>query len=730
MMKRREFLRATLVTAGVLATGCGDDETTPPVALTPRELTAGEMYFPQSIASGDPKAGSVILWARVFDEARASEDLDVDLELSQDEAFTAPVSMDGATRLILKATAKFDHCVKAKVSGLDAGIVYYYRFVYAAPDGKNYVSHVGRAKTAPAADADVNVRFAFVSCQDYIGRFYNCYLPLLSEELDFFVHLGDYIYETTGDPTFQSTSGRKVTFTDEAGAIGLMTGAGDSYFAAKSLDNYRQLWKTYRSDKTLQAMHERAAMIAIWDDHEFSDDSHGATASYFDGRVSELDEARRKNANQAWYEYMPVDYLDDEDFVYDPARAYPDDLRIYRDFVFRKHLHLVMTDLRSYRADHLIPEEAFPGAVVADQAAIIAAVEVLPDVARPYVNVETYQAGIYKTALEAAAAAEGYDPALVTGNISVAFINGVVTALNATLPPAEQVPLIDAMDVTLERGFAWMDLGKASYYGIVGSRYLVVKDSFDVVAAIRYMADKASQDVMGPDQEAWFLSTIQGSTATWKVWGNEYCLTPLQIDLRAITGIPEAFMRQFYMSTDSWDGFRDKRSELIGKLAAVPNVVAITGDVHAFYAGTPMVNDDPTKKIVEFVVSSISSGTFKDLLASQVAADPVLSSIPQAAALAAGIDTLLRSTDPPSNPQMGFAESTKNGVAIFELSKDEVIVTYHQVGSKKVDEDFSGREGELGIETARFRTVAGEHDLYMEIDGAWKRWDPTTLMYV
>ena len=730
MMKRREFLRATLVTAGVLATGCGDDETISPV-VEPRVLTPGEAYFPQSIASGDPKAGSVILWARAFDEARATEDLDVDLELSKDEAFSALVSMDGATRLVMKATAKFDHCVKVKVSGLDSGTVYHYRFVYTAPDGTYYVSHVGRAKTAPAADADVGVRFAFVSCQDFIGRYYNAYLPLLTEEIDFFVHLGDYVYETTGDPTFQSTSGRKVTFTDEAGAIGLMTGAGDSYFAAKSLDNYRQLWKTYRSDKTLQAMHERAAMIAIWDDHEFSDDSHGAVASYFDGLEDERDEGRRKAANQAWYEYMPVDYLDNEAFIYDPAVAYPDDIRIYRDFVFGKHLHLVMTDLRSYRADHLIPEDAFPGAVVADQAMVMAAVGALPAVAAPYVDIVTHQAGIYRDALVAAAPAEGYDPALITGNIAVAFINRVVTALNLTLPVGEQVALIDTTAPAMfDRGFAWTDLGKNSYNTSIGARYLVVKDALDVVAAIQYTANKASQEVMGAAQESWFLSTMEASTATWKVWGNEYCLTPLQIDLRNIMGLPEAFVRQFYMSCDSWDGFRDKRSELIGKLAALPNVVAITGDVHAFYAATPMVNDDPSKKIVEFVVSSISSGTFKDILASQVASDPVLSSIPLASSLAAAIDVLLLSTDPPANPHLGFAESTKNGAAVFELTAEECIVTYHQLDADDAVEDFAGREAELKVEKARFRTVVGENELYMEIDGAWKRWDSATLTYV
>ena len=41
------------------------------------------------------------------------------------------------------------------------------------------------------------------------------------------------------------------------------------YHAAKSLSNYRDLYRTFRSDTTLQAMHESFPMITTWDDHEF-----------------------------------------------------------------------------------------------------------------------------------------------------------------------------------------------------------------------------------------------------------------------------------------------------------------------------------------------------------------------------------------------------------------------------------------------------------------------------
>src|SRR5262249_24481276 len=157
----------------------------------------------------------------------------------------------------------------------------------------------------------------------------------------------------------------------------------------------------------------------------------------------------------------------------------------------------------------------------------------------------------------------------------------------------------------------------------------------DLLGKAKYAATNgASEDVMGKDQEAWFLSTMQGSKATWKVWGNEYCLSQIAIDLSP-QPLPPAFKHSFYMVADSWDGYRNKRAELLDKLAAVGGVVAITGDIHACFAGTPSADAAGTKKIVEFVGTSITSATFKSELVAQVKSDPVLSQVAGADLLAA-----------------------------------------------------------------------------------------------
>ena len=238
---RREFLRATLISAAGLLAACkGDDAETETETGTGdttgdgdptgdgdgdptgdgdgdgdpgRVVVDGFEYFPQSVASGDPRPGSVILWTRVED-AEVNGDLELELELSLAEDFANPL---GAIAVVT-ASVEHDGCVKVRVTDLPEGEVVYYRFVY-PKDGTLYASRIGRALSTPSPDADVAVRFAVISCQDY-SRWFNALHKLAEQELDFVVHLGDYIYETNGDPDFQiPLPGRTFEFDDSASVI-------------------------------------------------------------------------------------------------------------------------------------------------------------------------------------------------------------------------------------------------------------------------------------------------------------------------------------------------------------------------------------------------------------------------------------------------------------------------------------------------------------------------------
>lgn len=708
----------TLVSAGAVlgqvACSSGDSA---------RTLDA-DLLFPQSVASGDPRPTSVVLWTRLTDPALPSSDLFVTLELAEDEAFSRIVSLDGAPSRRLVASAAFDHCVKTRVQGLTPGTLYYYRFSYENA-GVRGSSRIGRTKTAPAEDADVSVRFAVVSCQDYAGKYFHSYRQLATLELDVIVHLGDYVYETTADPAFQTkNAARQVTFTTPNDALTLGA-AGAQYQAAASLDNYRDLYRLYRRDPDLQAVHERFPFIAIQDDHEFSDDCHGDVATYDDGRTDGIMTPRRFAADQAWFEYMPVDFSEAPTSDWAPNAVFPDDLRYYRNFVFGQHLELVMTDLRRYRPDHLVPEDAFPGSVFLTEAELMDLDGQLPDSAVAYVDIDAYEGGAYGDALRAGAEQLAIRAASVTGLISVPFINDSLATLGLDAPAA-----IDPADPKLERGFAYHLLLKTSEFSRIGSRYVVALEAFEALAKSKYLASKgASEQLMGSEQRAWFLDTMKASTRTFKVWGNEICMMSRHIDLTPVLLAPPELRQRITISAEDWDGFPNERAALLSELSALDNVVIVSGDLHCFFAGTPYAGNDPEKRVVEFVTGSLTSTTWQDGL-DALASDP---SLPAATKVVAStLPILFVDPDTRPNPHLAFENLADNGFGVFEVNGDKLVAQLFSVPSSVIataPEQLDGPLADAFSET-RFEVVAGAADLFRDDDGTRERWHITSMSWL
>src|SRR5262249_40859632 len=156
---------------------------------------------------------------------------------------------------------------------------------------------------------------------------------------------------------------------------------------AKTVDDYRHLYRTFLSDPDLQAARARWPFISTWDDHEFTDDCWQSQANYDSAHsLDETDQTRRIAASQVWFEDIPAQLTDAggvtgvasqaKDFapadVHDAAFTTPNDdnfvdepnnkaaigaITIYRSLRFGQHVELVMTDERSYRSDHAIPED-------------------------------------------------------------------------------------------------------------------------------------------------------------------------------------------------------------------------------------------------------------------------------------------------------------------------------------------------------------------------------------
>ena len=605
---RRTILKSIAVMAAASAfPACGDS--TESVGSDADGLTR----FPQGVASGDPKQTTVILWTRVVNVGSSPVDLPLRLDVALDAGFTRMVvEKEG-----LVATVAHDGCIKVRVKNLTAATTYYYRFSF-VQGRTRYHSTAGRTRTAPDASADVAINFTVANCQDYVGRYWNSYqqmLTLAPEDLDFFLAIGDYIYETTN--TFGTAGAtRTITFAKPEEAIDL----GGGNLAAKSVGNYRDLYRTYRGDPLLQQVHARWPIIATWDDHEYSDDCWGSTATYFNGRKNEKDDDRRRNAEQAFFEYMPIDEgtaggdPQTDVFTTERAQLYPNQ-KLWRSFVFGKHLELVVTDFRSFRPDHPIPEDAFPGTVVADQATLVgllgqAAFDAnFPPGVAEYIDVDQpANDGLRSTLTSIAAAgaqqeglslADAYAWAVrnIHGNLAVLVINQMLAAAHVAPIPATGLP----------RGLFYALIGKQSFFSQYGARYVVVKSSYDLYTALLYARTaKASENAFGAEQESFIVDKLTKSTATHKALVSSVSLVSMQLNLTGIPGVPAQFARAFYFDVDQWDGFPNKRAELLARLAGVQNLVALSGDIHGTFAGNETA---ASPKIALLTAPAISSQT-------------------------------------------------------------------------------------------------------------------------
>lgn len=652
--------------------------------------------FPQSVASGDPTPNSVILWTRVEPATpeAAAADLPVQLQISTQPGFGTLVQ----DRSDLLARAAFDHCVKVRVDSLDPYTTYYYRFIAGGT-----VSPVGRTKTAPAPEQAVPVRFAVINCQDYVGRYYNTLAHLVlteSNQVDFVVHLGDYIYETTGDPSFQAGgSTRAIAFADTNGAIRLGT-ASAPFYAAASLDNYRQLYRTYRSDANLQRLHELFPVINIWDDHEFANDCWGANSTDLSGRQPEPNVARRQNAEQAFFEYLPIAAgFDAHGVNVDASGLYPN-VRIDRNFRFGSLVELFLTDYRSFRPDHLIPEDAFPGAVPMTEEVCSSLLGGNWSVARtsfdPYVDLDASSnavlkatatailTGAYQAEGLALAQAQGRAAAAAAGPVSVTYLNGLFQAAG------QPVPVTDVS--ALPRGLSFVLLGKQRLFDQYGSRYLVPRDTFQLYAAYKGLLDPNSQNAYGTAQTTRLATALGASSAAWKVVGDSVSLTPLGFDfahspIPLPPGFPASLKVNLQLNADDWDGFPNGRQSLLEMLAGAGAVV-ISGDIHGSFITRH--NTSLGRIVPEFTTTSVSSETFREEVETAALGNPATAGLPGIHELVAATDLLV--TDALNRSGRGTllgARTDANGYLILQATPQNLLADYRHIPARYVEADYS-----------------------------------------
>jgi alkaline phosphatase D len=242
--------------------------------------------FTLGVASGEPRADSVVLWTRLApkplqaDGGMPARSVPVLWEVASDQRFTQIVRYGAVV-----AEPASAHSVHVDARGLAPGQLYYYRF-----KAGGQTSPVGRTRTAPdPAMRNDRLRMAVASCQHYESGFYAVHREIAAADVELVLFLGDYIYETEA-PSFAKVRQHPHVFPRDE----------EQY----TLADYRIHHASYKLDADLRACHAAHPWLMVWDDHDVVND-------YANSFSPDLDDPRaflkvRAAAYQAYFEHLPL----------------------------------------------------------------------------------------------------------------------------------------------------------------------------------------------------------------------------------------------------------------------------------------------------------------------------------------------------------------------------------------------------------------------------------------
>ena len=306
-MKRRQAIKVTSIGAIGLS------------ASISSSCSKNTYSFNHGVASGDPLEDRVILWTRVTPQKAGP--LEAILEISENENFSKIVySKKLQTSSLSDYTIKYDFLAKQYCDS-DKGFFYRFR-------AGSSISEIGKSKTF--SKNTESVKIGVFSCSNFPAGYFNAYQAAAEKnDLDLWLHLGDYLYE-------YPMGGYA---TDNAEKLGRTPSPTHEMI---TLSDYRLRHAQYKLDHGSKALHKHAPLIAVWDDHEFSNDAwkRGAENHSEDGSEGDF-YARRSAAIKAYYEWMPI-------------REQQNKRKIFREFKIGKLIHLIMLDTRQYARDKQI----------------------------------------------------------------------------------------------------------------------------------------------------------------------------------------------------------------------------------------------------------------------------------------------------------------------------------------------------------------------------------------
>lgn len=519
-ISRRSFLKTAAAIGASLAW-------VEPARASSVEWRERRDLYPEGVASGDPDAHSVILWTR-RPFAEGTRHL-LTVEVAEDESFRRVVA-----NAKVPVSSAADWTARVLIGGLKPAHTYYYRFT----DSEGNGSRVGRTITAPLTNDPRKVNFAFVSCQDINEGKLNGYRRMIyederapeAEQLDFVLHLGDFIYEVVEYPDEVKTRYDRTIY--EVCRI-----PGDShkignFHVPLAVEGYRAVYKGYLSDPDLQDARARWPFVCIWDNHEFSWQGWQSVVKGGGGRFEQPGQTVKVAANQAWFEFLParvsppsgvlehfgpptVQNVQLKDFDKDGLSLEPNNLiainslQGYRSMRYGKHLDLIITDQHSFHSADPFSDPSL---------AKLGGDEYISMSPEPLLR-----------ALDGGRAFNGGNPPE-----EIRFNDASVPNPNKNAPP---------------------------------------------------------QTILGAKQKAWFKDKLKRSTGTWKIWANSQGGPDLRADPQNLPAglVKEPWPANTYasMSPADWGLAFHERAEIYDLVrdAKITGFAIVAGDRHSFWAG-------------------------------------------------------------------------------------------------------------------------------------------------
>lgn len=310
------------------------------------------LIITHGVASGDVTDHSAIIWSRTNREAQ------MNVQYGTNPTFSASLAPAAAKRTAVNDTTDFTG--KIRIDGLSPDTQYYYRVWFTDQSngiknkgdlGSASNSVIGAFITAPQKSASKEI-VSFIISGDLGGQRYckriNAGYPIFSImkalSPDFFIFNGDQIYADDVCPANQGPD-------DVVGWHNVQGDFPSVIDKNVNWDNFSQLqdiynkhWKYNRSDRHLIDLLQNTPLYSQSDDHEVVND-YGGEWSYLSNETRQ----RTGFSNlvsagiQAFFNFSPIDIMNDDDKTIDPNR-------IYRSFNWGKDLDIFLVDAHSYRS--------------------------------------------------------------------------------------------------------------------------------------------------------------------------------------------------------------------------------------------------------------------------------------------------------------------------------------------------------------------------------------------